>query len=131
MANTTEPKDFWRVTRIALMPSLWRETLGRVAMEGLANGVPVLASDRGALPGTLGDAGFVFTIPAHYVPENAGLPTAREVAPWVGVIEKLWDDAPFEAEHWERARREAERWATPALIQSYAELFSGISPQMG
>jgi glycosyltransferase involved in cell wall biosynthesis len=127
MANTTEPKDFWRVTRIALMPSLWRETLGRVAMEGLANGVPVLASDRGALPGTLGDAGFVFTIPAHYVPENAAVPTAREVAPWVAMIEKLWDDAPFEAEHRERARHEAQRWATETLSASYAHLFSRMA----
>jgi glycosyltransferase involved in cell wall biosynthesis len=124
MANTTEPKDFWRMTRIALMPSLWRETLGRVAMEGLANGVPVLASDRGALPGTLGDAGFVFTIPAHYVSENAAVPSAREVAPWVAVVEKLWDDPRFEAEHQERARREATRWATETLIDSYAQLFS-------
>ena len=92
MANTTEPVDFWKVTRVALMPSLWRETLGRVAMEGLANGVPVLASDRGALPETLGDAGFAFTIPEQFTPENAALPSARDVAPWVAVIEKLWDE---------------------------------------
>jgi glycosyltransferase involved in cell wall biosynthesis len=63
MANTPDPRDFYRVSRVILMPSLWRESLGRVPIEAMANGIPVLASDRGALPETLGDAGFVFTSP--------------------------------------------------------------------
>jgi glycosyltransferase involved in cell wall biosynthesis len=49
-------------------PSLWRESLGRVPIEAMANGIPVLASDRGALPETLRDAGFVFTIPDRCTP---------------------------------------------------------------
>ncbi|MBY0310736.1 MAG: glycosyltransferase [Phycisphaerales bacterium] len=127
MANTPEPKDFWSVTRVALMPSLWRETLGRVAMEACANGVPMLASDRGALPETLGDAGFVFHVPLHYTPENAALPTPREVAPWVAVIEKLWDDPTFEASHRERALSEARRWEPSVVERQYAEFFGGLA----
>ena len=50
MANTPDPRDFYRVSRVVLMPSLWRESLGRVPIEAMANGIPVLASDRGALP---------------------------------------------------------------------------------
>ena len=50
MANTPDPRDFYRVSRVVLMPSLWRESLGRVAVEAMANGIPVLASDRGACP---------------------------------------------------------------------------------
>jgi glycosyltransferase involved in cell wall biosynthesis len=38
-----EPGGFYRVSRVVLMPSLWRESLGRVAMEAMANGIPVLA----------------------------------------------------------------------------------------
>ena len=53
MANTPDPRDFYRVSRAVLVPSLWQESLGRVPMEALANGIPVLASDRGALPETL------------------------------------------------------------------------------
>jgi len=33
MANTPDSRDFYRVSRVVLMPSLWRESLGRVAME--------------------------------------------------------------------------------------------------
>jgi glycosyltransferase involved in cell wall biosynthesis len=127
MANTPEPRDFWRVTRAVLMPSLWRESLGRVAMEGLANGLPVLAGERGALPGTLGDAGFVFALPERCEPGSAEVPTAREVAPWVRTIERLWDDAAFEAEHRARARAEAGRWAVDPLLDRYEAALRGVA----
>ena len=84
MANTPDPRDFYRVSRVVLMPSLWRESLGRVPIEAMANGIPVLASDRGALPETLGDAGFVFTIPDRCTPASSVVPTAQEVAPLGG-----------------------------------------------
>jgi len=44
MANTTDPRDFYRVSRIVLVPSLI-ENAALVAREALANGIPVLASD--------------------------------------------------------------------------------------
>src|SRR5262249_38998593 len=46
MANTPDPRDFYRVSRLVLMPSLWQESFGRVAAEALLNGIPVLASRR-------------------------------------------------------------------------------------
>ena len=106
-----------------MMPSLWRESLGRVPIEAMANGIPVPASDRGALPETLGDAGLVFTIPEWCTPSSGVVPTAQEVAPWVAVIERLWDDPAFEAGHRERARAEARRWNGDALVERYEALF--------
>ena len=38
MANSPDPRDFYRVSRVVLMPSLSRESLGRVAMEAMAKG---------------------------------------------------------------------------------------------
>jgi glycosyltransferase involved in cell wall biosynthesis len=119
MANTPDPRDFYRVSRAVLMPSLWRESLGRVPIEAMANGIPVLASDRGALPETLGDAGFVFTIPDRCTPASNIVPTAQEVAPWVAVIERLWDDPAFEAEHRRRALAEAKRWDSDTLADQF------------
>jgi glycosyltransferase involved in cell wall biosynthesis len=123
MANTPDPRDFYRVSRVVLMPSLWRESLGRVPIEAMANGIPVLASDRGALPETLGEAGFVFTIPERCTPASGVVPTAQEVAPWVAVIERLWDDPVFEAEHRRRALAEARRWDSETLAKRYEALF--------
>ncbi len=126
MANTPDPRDFYRVSRAVLMPSLWRESLGRVAVEAMANGLPVLASDRGALPETLGDAGFVLTIPGRYAPTRPEVPTPNEVAPWVAILEKLWDDPEFEARHRDLARAEASRWDADRLVGSYEEFFSSL-----
>ncbi len=126
MANTPDPRDFYRVSRVVLMPSLWRESLGRVAVEAMANGIPVLAGDRGALPETLGDAGFVFAIPDRYTAANAAIPTAREVAPWVAAIERLWDDPPFEAKHRALALVEARRWDLDRVAEQYEAFFRSV-----
>ena len=123
MANTPDPRDFYRVSRVVLMPSLWRESLGRVPMEAMANGIPVLASDRGALPETLGNAGFVFAVPERYTPHSLDVPTAREVAPWVSAIEKLWDDPEFEARQRSLAQSEAQRWQGAIIARRFEDFF--------
>ena len=63
--NTPDPRKFYAVTKLILMPSLM-ENAGFVAMEAMTNGIPVLASNRGGLPETIGDAAPTFDIPAHY-----------------------------------------------------------------
>lgn len=127
MANTPDPRDFYRVSRAVLVPSLWRESFGRVAAEALANGLPVLASDRGALPETLGDAGFCLHVPPRIGPDGREPPTAREVAPWVATLLRLWDDPGFEAAHRGRARAEAARWDEAAAADRYAEAFANLA----
>jgi glycosyltransferase involved in cell wall biosynthesis len=109
----------------------WPKSLGRVPIEAMANGIPVLASDRGALPETLGDAGFVFTIPERCTSASGMVPTAQEVAPWVAVIERLWDDPGFAAEHRRRALAEAERWGFDRLAEQYEELFRSVCKRSG
>jgi glycosyltransferase involved in cell wall biosynthesis len=48
-----DPRKFYGVTKLLLMPSLV-ENVGLVAAEAMLNGIPVLASNRGALPETIG-----------------------------------------------------------------------------
>ena len=93
----------------------------------MANGIPVLASDRGGLPETLGDAGFVFTLPERSSRRRAPCPTAREVAPWVATIERLWDDPEFESKHRALAKAEAQRWDSERLAEQYAAFFLGAA----
>lgn len=109
MANTPDPRDFYKVSRAVLMPSLVPEAFGLVAAESLANGIPVLASDRGALPETLGDAGFVFSLPERCTPTSGMVPTPEEVAPWVATAERLWDDPVFYTRHRDLAQGSARK----------------------
>jgi len=46
------------------LPSLtrpnWKEQFGRVLIEAMACGVPVIGSDSGEIPNVIGDAGLIF-----------------------------------------------------------------------
>jgi len=44
-------------TRILLVPSRWKEAWGRVVSEAQTSGIPVLASNHGGLPESVGDGG--------------------------------------------------------------------------
>jgi glycosyltransferase involved in cell wall biosynthesis len=121
----------YSATKLLLMPSLWNESFGLVAAEAMLNGIPVLASNRGALPETIGDAGFHFDIPARYTPDTRDVPTAEEVEPWVETIIRLWDDAAG-YERWSRTARErAQQWHPDRLAPMYRDFFASITRQPG
>jgi glycosyltransferase involved in cell wall biosynthesis len=126
MGHTPDPRHFYGVSRLVLMPSLWQESFGRVAAEALINGLPVLASDRGALPETLANAGFLFPVPEQYTPRTCLTPTAEEVAPWVATIVSLWDDAGFYDTARQRCLAAAEAWRPERLGACYEEFLSAV-----
>jgi glycosyltransferase involved in cell wall biosynthesis len=67
-------------TRVLLVPSQWEaETWGRVVSEAQFSGIPVLASDRGALPETVGAGGAVIK---HDAPADV----------WVAALKRMWSD---------------------------------------
>jgi len=126
MAHTADPRHFWAVTRVCVLPSLWWETQSLVAVEAMINGVPVIGSDRGAIPETLGQAGIVLGLPSRLTPATRELPTAREVEPWVKAVIGLWDDHAWCAEQGRRAVDESRRWAPEVLEPQYVQLFEGL-----
>ena len=130
MPFTADPRDFYPAvfarTKLLLMPSLWLESFGLVAKEAMFNGIPVLASNRGALPETIGDAGFLFDIPARYTSEGREVPMAEEVLPWIERIIRLWDDAVYYERCSLAARERAKAWHPDLLSPPYREFFGGI-----
>lgn len=124
---TPRPADFFALTRLLLVPSLFNEPFGRVAAEALVNGIPPLVSSRGALPETVGDGGVVLPLPAHLTERTRTLPEADDVAPWFDAITRLWDDSHAYVAASTAARRAAEaRYAEPVMRQRYLDYFASL-----
>lgn len=124
---TTDPRRFYGVSRLVLVPSLVRETLGRVAVEALLNGLPVLASDRGGLPEALAGAGFLFPMGEDHRPDGSTLPTAADVRPWLETIVRLWDDTAFHRAANRRACAAAEAWHPAQLLPRFEAFLCGLT----
>jgi len=119
MANTPDPRDFYRVSKLVIVPSLFMESFGRMAAESMINGIPVIGSNRGALPEVIGEAGLTLEIPAQYTPESRTAPTPEEVEPWVQAIIKLWDDAEFYETLRQKSFARAKRWQPNHIAEQY------------
>jgi glycosyltransferase involved in cell wall biosynthesis len=127
MANTPDPRAFYRLTKVAVIPSVWRESFGRVAAVAMFNGIPVVASDRGALPEVAGAGGRCLPIPDHVTPESRTPPSADEVAPWVRAILEVWDDpARYEAAG-RAARSAASAWEPEAVVPRWEAFLAALA----
>jgi glycosyltransferase involved in cell wall biosynthesis len=127
MANTPDPRDFYRVSKAVLVPSLVRETFARVPAEAMFNGIPVLATRRGALAETLAEAGFLFDVHERFTPQTRAVPSAQEVRPWVETLERLWDDPAFYAAESERCLRAADAWSPDRLLPRFEAFFADVA----
>ncbi len=129
------PSEYFALTRILLVPSVWDEPFGRVAAEALINGIPAVVSDRGSLPHVVGGdysaggAGFVLPLPNWLEPTVYRLPTAEEVEPWFTIICRLWDDAELYNSAAARGRNYAAAHYSEAVSRErHLEYFMSLKP---
>jgi glycosyltransferase involved in cell wall biosynthesis len=123
---TNDPRQFLRFTRAIIAPSLWNETFLRVAVEGMFNGIPTLASNRGGIPDTLGNSGFLFDIAPRHTSQSRQVPTVKEVAPWIAAIQKLFDDPQFESQQREKCLAQAQRFMPDRIIAAHEDYLRTI-----
>jgi glycosyltransferase involved in cell wall biosynthesis len=62
-----EPELFFSKIDILIVPSLWNEPFGRSVIEAFAHGIPVIGSNKGALPQLIdnGKTGFIYNTENH------------------------------------------------------------------
>lgn len=127
------PAEYFALTRILLVPSVWAEPFGRVAAEAMINGIPPLVSDRGSLPQviggdfSIGGGGRVLPIPEWMTFKSARLPSEAEVQPWFDAVCDLWDDAALYERVASRARQIAEeRYAEGVARQRHVAYLTSL-----
>jgi glycosyltransferase involved in cell wall biosynthesis len=128
------PSDYFALTRILLVPSIWEEPFGRVAAEAMINGIPPLVGNRGALPevcggdASEGGGGRVLPIPAWMRPESTDVPPASDVEPWFEAVCALWDDAALYRSIAERAKQIAEeRYSEAVSRRRHVDYFTSLA----
>ena len=83
VGRSNDMSPIYASTRVLLTPSQWEaETWGRVVSEAQFSGIPVLASDRGALPETVGSGGAIIRYNA---------PAER----WAAELKRMWTDHAY------------------------------------
>lgn len=82
------PAAYFALTRVLVVPSVWKEPFGRVAAEAMINAIPPLVSNRGSLPQVVGGdfreggGGRVLPVPDWMTFSTTTLPSEPEVEPW-------------------------------------------------
>jgi glycosyltransferase involved in cell wall biosynthesis len=115
--RSNDMSSIYASTRVLLVPSQWEaETWGRVVSEAQFSGIPVLASDRGALPETVGPGGAVIKYDAP-----------AEV--WVAQLKQMWSDEVYYEKLQQSALTHSRR---PALdfnqqVDSFLAVATGIA----
>jgi hypothetical protein len=104
--------------RLLLMPSLWYEGFGLIAMEAMLRGLPVIASDAGGLQEALSEAGI--TVPVNPIErweatfDEAHMPRPilpqQDIEPWAQALERLLADDPAYSAESSRCREAALRF---------------------
>lgn len=125
-----DPREIYRDARVLLAPSL-AEPFGRVAVEAMINGVPVVASDRGGLPEALSGAGSLVPLPRGLGADPFRRLEPPEVAPWIAAVKQAWVEPEWRRLS-EAARERAQAvYAEPVQRQRYRAFFEGWGPAAG
>ena len=129
------PADYFALTRLLVVPSVWEEPFGRVAAEAMVNAIPPLVSDRGSLPAVIGGdfadggGGRVLPVPEWMTYKTTRVPSEQEVEPWYEAVCSLWDDAALYGSMGSRARAIAEeRYSESVSRRKHLDYFTSLTP---
>lgn len=113
LGERADVPDLLAASDLLLMPS-WREAFGRIAIEAMAMGVPVLATDVGGPPEIV-EAGV----------DGLLLPP-RQPERWAEALSELVDDPALRDRMGAAARERAKAFATEAHVDRVLELYRDL-----
>jgi len=115
---TRDMRPVYARSRTLLMPSLWEEAYGRTVVEAQINAIPVVASNRGALPDTVGSGGVL--VDAHAPIEH-----------WERALREAFMPSARFDQLSERARHQAfQTAAAPLMLGRFLSALAGHAGEM-
>jgi glycosyltransferase involved in cell wall biosynthesis len=111
-------REIYRQTRLLLVPSLWEEGFGMVAIEAQSCRIPVIASARGGLVESVGDGGLL-------------IKDYRNVERWLEAIRRELGDQDTYATLSEQAYRHAAsaQFSPVQLATQFADICTSEAPR--
>ncbi|BAN36781.1 hypothetical protein SCD_n02982 [Sulfuricella denitrificans skB26] len=111
--RVSDMRSIYRQTKLLVIPSIWEEGFGLVAIEAQSCCIPVIASARGGLPESVGDGGIL-------------IQNSLNADAWVEAIGEVLGDAFAYSEWSRRALRHAgaEDFAPLQLARRFLEVCS-------
>jgi len=100
-------KSIYRRTRVLIVPSVGEEGAGRVITEAQISGIPVIGSDRGGIPETVGEGGIILR--------------TIDVRHWIEALQTLWNNDTVWHKFSRKARQQSEdfKFSYQAILKEY------------
>lgn len=123
-------EEAWRDIKVLLVPSLWFEAWGIVVIEAHLHGIPVIASDAGALTEAM--LGLDYIVPVkpirgerdekgeYVIPE-------QNIGPWIEAVDRLMNDQVEYERVSNQVRSVTERWVANSDERALEEWLAGMS----
>jgi len=128
--------DVLSQSRLLLMPSLWYEGFGLIAMEAMLRGLPVIASNSGGLEEAKRGTGFVIPVrpierfepvfDETHMPKPVEVP--QDIEPWKAVLRILLTDRTLYLDEAERSRAAAIEFVSNVRPSDFEEMLMRLRP---
>ncbi len=134
LASVPHIEDALSQARLLLMPSVWHEGFGLIAMEAMLRGLPVISSDSGGLLEAKTGTGYVIpTRPVErYLAEFDEMHMPRPVmadpdlAPWFDAVSTLTSDPVEWQRESARSRTAAEAFVSALDAAAFARMLESL-----
>jgi surfactin synthase thioesterase subunit/glycosyltransferase involved in cell wall biosynthesis len=137
LSTVPDIDDVLRDTRVFLMPSLWYEGFGLIAMEAMLRGIPTLASDFGGLRESCNMPGAL--VPIEPITEwlaemdETGMPVPKlrpqPIDAWEAALGRLLQEEEAYAKAQEAARRHAEAFVSRWSVDDFERFLQNLRPK--
>lgn len=113
---TLDMKSLYATTKLLLVPSMWEEAWGRVVNEAQVSGIPVIASNRGGLPESVGNGGII-------------IPYDADFTEWDNNLNELWSNTETYNFYSHKAfeRMNSGELSKSTLIKKYFDSFDKLN----